>query len=105
MIPAVLGRPIVDRLGFRRASVSADLVSAVLIGAVPALHLSGVLEFWHLVILVFLLSSINAQGDTARYALVPALADRAKIPIERANGIDRAEFGSVRWAGPSWVAC
>ena len=72
-------------------------MSAVLIGAVPALHLSGVLQLWHLVILVFLLSSINAQGDTARYALVPALADRGKIPIERANGIDRAavRFGQV----------
>jgi predicted MFS family arabinose efflux permease len=79
---------------------TADLVSAALIGAVPVLHLSGLLQFWHLVILVFLLSSINAQGDTARYALVPALAQRANIPMERANGIDRAavRFGQV--AGP-----
>jgi len=97
VIPAVLGGPIVDRLGFRRASIAADLGSAALIGAVPVLHLAGLLQFWHLVILVFLLSSVNAQGDTARYALVPALAERAGIPIERANGIDRAavRFGQV----------
>ena len=97
VIPAVLGGPIVDRLGFRRASIAADLGSAALIGAVPVLHLAGLLQFWHLVVLVFLLSSVNAQGDTARYALVPALAERAGIPIERANGIDRAavRFGQV----------
>jgi MFS family permease len=100
VIPAVLGGPIVDRLGFRRASIAADFGSAVLIGAVPVLHLTGLLQFWHLVILVFLLSSINAQRDTARYALVPALAQRANIPIERANGLDRAavRFGQV--SGP-----
>jgi MFS family permease len=97
VIPAVLGGPIVDRLGFRRASIAADFGSAVLIGAVPVVHLTGLLQFWHLAILVFLLSSINAQGDTARYALVPALAQRANIPIERANGLDRAavRFGQV----------
>jgi MFS family permease len=97
VILAVLGGPIVDRLGFRRASIAADLGSAALIGAVPVLHLAELLQFWHLVILVFLLSSVNAQGDTARYALVPALAERAAIPIERANGIDRAavRFGQV----------
>ena len=97
VIPAFFGGPLVDRLGFRRASILADIASALLIGAVPILHLAGVLAFWHLVVLVFLLSSINAQGDTARYALVPALATTAGVPIERANGLDRAavRFGQV----------
>jgi hypothetical protein len=84
VIPAVLGGPLVDRLGHKRSSVLADLASAATVAAVPLLHLADLLQFWHLVVLVFVLSSLNSQGDTARYALVPFLADRAKMPIERA---------------------
>jgi hypothetical protein len=46
------------------------------------------------------LSSVNAQGDTARYALVPFLADRARMPIERANGADRAIVRLGQVVGP-----
>jgi predicted MFS family arabinose efflux permease len=67
---------------------------------VPLLHLAGILEFWQLVVLVFVLSSVNAQGDTARYALVPFLAERARMPIERANGADRAIVRLGQVIGP-----
>jgi MFS family permease len=100
VIPAVLGGPLVDRLGFKRSSVLADLASATVVVAVPLLHLAGVLQFWQLVMLVFVLSSVNAQGDTARYALVPYLADRARMPIERANGADRAIVRLGQVVGP-----
>jgi MFS family permease len=97
VVPAVLGGPLVDRLGFRRGSVLADVGSALTVGAVPLLHLAGVLEFWHLLVLVFLLSSINTQGDTARYGLVPALSRAAGMARERVNSVDRAtvRFGSL----------
>lgn len=97
VVPAVLGGPIVDRLGFKRGSVLADVGSALTVAAVPLLHLAGVLEFWHLLVLVFLLSSINTQGDTARYGLVPALAAAARMTRERVNSVDRAtvRFGSL----------
>jgi predicted MFS family arabinose efflux permease len=39
VIPAVLGGPLVDRLGFKRSSVLADLASAAAVAAVPLLHL------------------------------------------------------------------
>jgi hypothetical protein len=55
VIPAVLGGPLVDRLGFKRSSVLADLASAAVVAAVPLLHLAGVLQFWQLVVLVFVL--------------------------------------------------
>jgi MFS family permease len=41
VIPAVLGGPLVDRLGFKRSSVLADLASAWAVAAVPLLHLAG----------------------------------------------------------------
>jgi MFS family permease len=100
VIPAVLGGPLVDRLGHKRASVLADLASSVTVAAVPLLYLADALQFWQLVLLVFLLSSLNAQGDTARYALVPFLADRARMPIERANGADRAIVRLGQVLGP-----
>lgn len=97
LLMPILGGPLVDRLGFRRGSVLADLVSGVTVAAIPALHLAGVLEYWQIVVLVFILTSVNSQGDTARLALVPALARLARMPFERANARDRAivRFGSV----------
>jgi MFS family permease len=100
VVPAVLGGPLVDRLGFKRASVLADVASAATVAAIPVLHLAGALAFWHLLVLVFVLSSLNAQGDTARYALVPALARRAGMPIERVNAADRAIVRLGQVVGP-----
>jgi len=97
VVPSVLGGPLVDRMGFKQSSVVADVASAAAMAAIPLLHWAGALEFWQLLLLVFLLASFNAQGDTARLALVPGLAGRAAMPIERANAADRAiaRFGQL----------
>jgi MFS family permease len=87
-------------LGFRRGSVVADLVSGATVASIPALHLAGRLEYWHIVVLVFILASVNSQGDTARLALVPALARRAHMPFERVNARDRAIFRLGAVLGP-----
>jgi MFS family permease len=89
-ITSVLGGPLVDRIGFRRASVLGDLACSIAIAAVPVLHFAGLLSFPILVLLVFLMSSINTQGDTARFAMVPTLASRAALTMERANAAERA---------------
>ena len=97
LLMPILGGPLVDRLGFRRGIVLADFVSGVTVASIPALHLAGLLEYWHIVVLVFILTSVNSQGDTAGLALVPALARLAHMPIERVNARDRAvaRLGSV----------
>jgi predicted MFS family arabinose efflux permease len=51
-------------------------------------------------VLVFVLSSFNTQGDTARYALVPALARIGAMSIERANAADRAVVRIGSLVGP-----
>jgi MFS family permease len=93
----ILGGPLVDRVGFRRGTVLADVASAATVASIPALHLAGLLEYWHIVVLVFVLTSINSLGDTAKLALVPALARLAQMPPERVNARDRAvaRLGSV----------
>jgi MFS family permease len=97
LLVPIIGGPLVDRLGFRRGSVLADLVSGATVASIPALHLAGLLQYWHIVVLVFILTSVNSQGDTARLALVPALARLAHMPFERVNARDRAiaRLGSV----------
>jgi predicted MFS family arabinose efflux permease len=77
--------------------VLADLASGAAVAAIPTLHLLGALQYWQIVVLVFVLTSINSQGDTARLALVPALARLARMPVERLNARDRAvaRLGSV----------
>jgi len=101
VVPSALGGPLVDRVGFKRSSIVADLASAATIAAIPVLHLADMLAFWHLLLLAFLMAALNAQGDTARLALLPTLADSAGMPVEKANAADRsiARFGQL--AGPA----
>ena len=89
-----------DRLGFKRASVLADIASGATVAAVPLLYGAGILRFWQLLVLVFLLSSINTPGDSARFALIPALARRATMAVERANAVDRAIARLAQSVGP-----
>ena len=100
VLPAILGGPLVDRIGLRRASVAADVLSSTTVLLIPVLHLAGVLEFWMLLILAFVLASVNAQGDTGRLALLPILARRAAIAPERSNALDRAAARSGQLVGP-----
>ena len=62
VLAAVLGGPLVDQLGFKRASVLADLASGATVAAIPLLYLAGLLPFWQFLVLVCLVSSLNAPG-------------------------------------------
>ncbi len=100
VVPAILGGPLVDRLGLRRMSVAGDLLCGATVAIIPLLQLLGVLQFWQLLVLVFLLSAFNAQGQTARFALIPGLATHASMALERANSTDRAIARGGQLAGP-----
>ncbi len=86
-ISAFFGGPLVDRLGFRRTSVAADLASAGAVAAIPALELAGGIELWQLFALVFLGALLDAPGTTARRALIPDLAQLAQMRLERATSV------------------
>jgi MFS family permease len=87
VIALFFGGAIVDRLGFRTTSVIADLASGATVAVIPALHLTVGIEFWQLVVLVFLGALLDAPGMTARESLVPDLAELAGMRLERATGI------------------
>lgn len=85
VIASLLGGVLVDRAGFRRASITADIASGVTVAMIPLLYATTGLEFWQLLALVFLGSLLDAPGTIAREALIPRLAAEAGMPLERAT--------------------
>ena len=102
-LPIVLanlfGGAFVDRLGYKRASVSADLTSGFTVALIPMLYLTVGLPFWVLGVLVFLGALLDAPGSTARAALLPEAAQQAGWSIERASGVYAAVERGSRLAG------
>lgn len=82
--------PLVDRLGPRRVAVTADAVSVLAVGAVPFLHLAGILGFPVLLLLVACAGALRGPGDGAKNAMVPLLVEHAGVPMERATGLSAA---------------
>lgn len=103
VLAAVLGGPLVDRLGFKRASVLADLVCAAIVAAIPLLYLADVLTFWQL-LLVLALWSIKTPGDSARYALIPPLPAGRRCPSNGRTRQTKRSHASPRWWARSWPA-
>lgn len=91
VLPVVLagffGGTLVDRMGYKRTSIIADIASGVTTALIPLLYFTIGLEFWQLMILVFLGALLDTPGSTARSALLPELAAMAHMPIERATSL------------------
>lgn len=96
----VLGGPLVDRVGFRAASVGGDLVAGLALGFVPLLHLLDALTFPLLLVLVGVAGLFRGPSDNAKYAAVPDAAAAAGWSNERGAGlIDSVNrFGSLAGA-------
>jgi MFS family permease len=102
-LPIVLanlfGGALVDRLGCKRTSVAADLMSGLTVAMIPLLYATVGLDFWVLAILVFLGALLDAPGSTARSALLPEVARDASWRLERASGVYAAIERGSRLAG------
>lgn len=92
-VAGVFGGTIVDRLGYKRASVIADAVSGAGVALVPLLYHTIGLAFWQLLALVFLGNLLAIPGLTARRALLPELAGLARWRLERIN----ASFEGIQY--------
>lgn len=84
-LAGIFGGVLVDRLGGRRMSVIADVVSGVSVALIPVLHLTVGLQFWQLLVLVFLGAMLDIPGITSRRTMLPGLADRASVGPEAMN--------------------
>ncbi|MCZ4118819.1 MFS transporter [Streptomyces sp. H39-S7] len=99
VVAALLGGPLIDRLGQRLSSVVSDAVCAVAIGAIPLLHLTIGLAFWELLVLVAVSGLFHAPGETAREVLTPALAERAGMTLPRAMSAYESASRGARMLG------
>lgn len=88
-IPVVLvglaGGAIIDRIGYRRTSIISDIASGLAVIMIPLLYLTVGLEFWQLLVLIFLGAVLDMPGITARRSLFPDLAELGGYRLERAN--------------------
>ena len=89
-LSSLLGGPLIDRVGFKRMSIIADLASAGTVAAIPLLHATIGIEFWQLLVLVFLGALLDAPGGTARASLLADVAEEAGTTLERATSLEDA---------------
>ncbi|RZU66330.1 MFS transporter [Microterricola gilva] len=99
VIGGALGGALIDRVGYRVSSITADLASGVTVLALPILAATGTLHFGVLLLLVFLSGLLDTPGDTAKTVMLPELATRAGTPLARAAGAQSAVQRSASMVG------
>jgi MFS family permease len=85
VVVGILSGSIVDRIGYKPASIISDLLSFISALMIPVLYETRGLEFWQLLALVFIGAFFDSPGISARQALLPELAQLANVSPERAN--------------------
>jgi len=99
VVVQALAGPVIDRLGARRVAISCDLLSMLVVGLIPLLHLAGALSFPQLLALVAVGGGLRGSGDGAKHAFVPALSAHAGVPLERTTGLASAIERTATFAG------
>ncbi len=99
VIAGFLGGTLIDRLGFKRTSIISDLASGLTTALIPLIHFTIGLEFWQLMVFVFLGALLDSPGGTAREALLPELAKQAGMPIEQATSLTHVIERAARLVG------
>lgn len=87
VVAKALGGPLVDRVGAKVVAVTADSASVLIVGLVPLLHWLGILDLAWLIPIAALMGTVRGPSDGAKSALVPAVTERAAIPLERVTGV------------------
>lgn len=99
VIATLFGGALVDRLGFKRSSILADVASCVAVALIPILHSTIGLHYWQLLALIFFGALLDAPGGTARNALVPELAQTAGWTLEQATSATQVVERTARLLG------
>jgi predicted MFS family arabinose efflux permease len=103
-LPMVLGLLLAgvlsDRFERRRLLVLSDLIRCAAIGAIAALSLAGVVELWHVIVLVVVYGAGEALFLPAFSAIVPDVVPREQLL--HANTLrEMMEPLGLRFAGPA----
>lgn len=92
--------PLVDRFPGKIISIGSDVGAGLGIAAVPLLHHSFGLEFWHLLAIVAFVAIVRRPGALARRRVLPEIAAHAGVGLERVNGVYEISYQSTLLAGP-----
>jgi DHA3 family tetracycline resistance protein-like MFS transporter len=96
----LLGGVFTDRYDRRWLMIGADLVRAAAVGTMGLLSVAGVLELWHVIILIAFVGLGDAFFNPASTAIVPDLVPEHQLPQANAlQGLIRPLM--VRLAGPA----
>lgn len=96
----VFGGVLVDRFGYRRTSILADGFSAIAILLLPFLFATMGINFLIALVLIFLARLVDVPTLTARRSMVPEIAARAGLPLERANSYFESGVHVASLVGP-----
>jgi MFS family permease len=99
VISATFAGSLIDRIGLRSTSVLSDLVSGLIVLAIPTLSMTAGLSYWVLLALLFARWLLATPGETARGAMVPDLAARADLAMERAAAAYDGAYRGAKMVG------
>jgi MFS family permease len=89
VLAGFFGGVIIDRIGHARTAVIAEIFSGIFLALIPILHMTIGLNVWLIALLVFVSNLFSSPAMTARRALIPEVAPRAGMPLERANSLEQ----------------
>jgi len=101
VVAKALTGPMVDRVGPKKISIVADVVSALAVGLIPLLHAMGMLTFPVLLLLVAVVGAFRGPGDSAKEVFIPVVAEDAQVPLERATGLSGTIERLAQTVGPA----
>lgn len=101
IIGAFLGGSLIDRHGARRIAITASLVSAAAVAAVPLLYTHDLLGIGLLITLIAIGAVFDGPGMTAEESRLPELARLARFKLEKVTSIDSLIEGSTTLIGPA----
>ncbi len=100
LVSMLFSGTIVDMLGRRRVAVISDLLSMTSVILVPVLALTAGLNIWLLLMVAVLGAVFDPAGITARETMLPEVAKKAGLTLERTNGIHESAYGFAFLLGP-----
>lgn len=90
----------IDRMRKRHVMVAADIVRAVALAVVPLLWMLGVLQMWHLFVIVAIVGVATVFFDVSYQSIVPSLVRPNQIA--EANGKLQSTYELANIAGPGF---
>lgn len=96
VVMQILGSPLVDRLGGHRVALVGNLTAGLAMAAIPLAWQAGWHQLWAVLALVFIAGLARGPADSAELVLLPPVAERAGISIDRATALSD---GTGRLAG------